>query len=595
MSNQIYMFKRWISQVKNAERMKYLKLYRYLLPLWKKELLVLILSGITMLLGLVNPFLAKLIIDKAYRNRDLKLFIILIAIGATIFILNGIIDAVTNYLNRYIRFRVSFDLNRKVFKRLQRFPYSFFQDSSTGEHLYKISYDIEMLTQLITNILPQVVTQLPKSLFILGIVFYLNWKVGLFTLALAPFLSLPAYYFIKRRKQGLTKWVEASQGIFKGLQEVLSHTQLVKAFGRETHEIRHYIHTLIERIRVSLKYARLEISALFATSLVNRVIVGLITFYGGYQLIKGEMTLGTLSAITVYLTQLSGLQQVFISLFREISLGLVSYERLETILNAQVPVIIEDKNAKEILFSEGRIEFRDLTFSYKQEKIVLQNLSFCIKGASCIALVGPSGCGKSTIINLILRLYNLTSGAVLIDGRDVRSVKSKSLYAQIGVALQEPYLWNDTIENNIRYGNFGVTAAEIAKVAEVTCIDELINSLKEGYRAVIGENACKISEGQKQRIAIARAVIKKPKILILDEALSSVDMNTEAKIINNVKDFLKETTLVIVSHRISAIKKMDLVYFLAGPGEMLIGSHAELMRNVIYQRYLASLPGEGTA
>jgi ABC-type multidrug transport system fused ATPase/permease subunit len=182
-----------------------------------------------------------------------------------------------------------------------------------------------------------------------------------------------------------------------------------------------------------------------------------------------------------------------------------------------------------------------------------------------------------------------------MDGYDVRNVKSKSLYAQIGVALQEPYLWNDTIENNIRYGNFGVTSAEIAKVAEVTCIDELINSLKEGYRAVIGENACKISEGQKQRIAIARAVIKMPKILILDEALSSVDMNTEAKIINNVKDFLKETTLVIVSHRISAIKKMDLVYFLAGPGEMLIGSHAELMRNVIYQGYLASLPGEGTA
>lgn len=572
--------------------MKYLKFYRYLLPFWKKEVLLLLLSGTTMLLGLANPYIAKLIIDKAYKDRDLKFFVILIAIGAAIFLLNGIIEGLVNYLNRYMRHRLNFDLNYKVFKKLQRLPYGFFQDSSTGEHLYKINYDIETVTQLILNTLPLVLTQLPRALFILGIVFSLNRKMGLFALALTPFLCLPAYYFIKRRKQGVKEWVEASQGIFKQLQEVFSHIHLVKAFGREGYEIKHYIRTLTERIRISLKYARLEIVALFVNGLINRVILGLITFYGGYQLIKGEITLGTLSAITVYLSQLSGLQGVFTDFFRNMSLGLVSYERLETILSVQSPIPMEDSNAREVVFPKGKIEFNDVIFGYKQGKMVLDKLSFRIEGGSCIALVGPSGCGKTTIINLILRLYNLTEGMILTDGHDIRNVKSKSLYAQIGVALQEPYLWNDTIENNLRYGNSGVSVEEIAKVTQLACIDELISSLRDGYRTVIGENACRISEGQKQRIAIARAVIKKPKILILDEALSSVDMNTEAKIINNLKDFLKETTLIIVSHRVSAIEKMDLVYFLAGPGEMLIAPHTQLMGNVVYQEYLASLPQE---
>jgi ATP-binding cassette subfamily B protein len=580
---------------KSVERMRDIKFNRYLRPLWKKELLALLSGGAMMLLGLVNPFIAKLVIDKAYRNRDLKLFIILIAMGAAIFILNGLLGAVSDYLNRYIRMRLNFDLNRRVFKRMQRLPYSSFQDTSTGEHLYKISYDIEMVTQLITNTLPQAVTQLPRSLLILGIVFYLNWKMGLFALALAPFLFLPAYYLIKRRRQGLKKWVEASQDIFKQLQEVFSHIQLVKAFGREGHEIKQYIRTLTGRIRVRLRYARLEIAGLFANSLVNRVILGLITFYGGYQLIKGELTLGSLSAVTVYLTQLSGLQSVFVNFFREMSVGLVSYGRLETILSAAPAKARQDRAAREIIFPNGNIEFRDVTFGYKQGRMVLENMSFCIEGGSSIALAGPSGCGKSTIINLILRLYELAGGAILIDGHDVGRVKPRSLYAQIGVALQEPYLWNDTIENNIRYGDFGVAFDEIARVAEVACIDEVISNLKDGFRTVIGENACKISEGQKQRIAIARAVIKKPKILMLDEALSSVDVQTEEKIIANIKDFLRETTLIVVSHRISAIKKMDLAYFLAAPQEMLIGTHAELLGRVIYQNYLVSLPQETAA
>ncbi len=566
--------------------MKYLKLYRYLLPLWKKEILVLLLSSITVILSLVNPYLTKLIIDRAYGNRELKLFIILMVIGGTIFVLTGIINGVTSYLNDYIRLRVNFNLNRKLFRKLQYLPCRFFQDNSTGENLYKISYDIEQVSYFITDTLPQAISLLPRILFVFVIVLYLNWRIALFALALTPFLYLVPCYLTQRMKKMLRIWIELSQGIFKELQEVLTHTQLIKAFGKENYEIRHYIKGLIEKIRFGLKNTRLEITGSFANSLANRIILGLITFYGGYQLIKGQMTLGSLSAITIYLSQLAGLQNSFANFFQQISLSFFSCERLDFILESQ-PELIEDKSAKEVIFFKGKIEFRNVTFGYGQDKMVLQNLSFGIEGGSCVALVGPSGCGKTTVINLILRLYNLFNGQILIDGHDTRQVKSKSLYAQIGVVLQEPYLWNDTIENNIRYGKEKADFKEVREAAGIACIDDFIDSLAQGYNTVIGENACKISEGQKQRIAIARAVIKRPKILILDEALSSVDAQIEARIIDNMMASLRDVTIIIVSHRFSAIKRTDLVFFLTSPDKIDVGTHEELLRNNIqYQNYL---------
>jgi len=548
----------------------------------------LILSGITVLLGLVNPYLAKLIIDKAYGNRDLKLFIILVAIGGTIFVFNGIINGATNYLKNYIRLRININLHLKIFKKLQKLPYGFFQDGSTGENLYKLTYDIEQVTQFITDTLPQAVSLLPKALFILAIVLYLNWRMALFALALTPFLYLVPYYFTQRLRKALMVWIEVSEGIFKQLHEVLTHIQLIKAFGKENYELRHYIKSLIEKIRFALGKTKLEISDSIANSLANRIILGLITFYGGYQLIKGQMTLGTLSAITIYLSQLSGLQGSFAQFFQQISLGLVSCGRLEAIWDVQHHAVIEDKNAREIIFSKGSIEFRNVTFGYRQDRGVLENLSFFIEGGSCIALVGPSGCGKTTLINLILRLYNLDAGQILIDGYDTRHIKSKSLYAQIGVVLQEPYLWNDTIQNNIKYGKEDANFKEVREAAEIACIDDFINTLPQGYNAVIGERASKISEGQKQRIAIARAVIKRPKILILDEALSSVDAHIEARIIDNIRASLKTTTIIIVSHRFSAIKRTDLIFFLNSPDKIDKGIHEELLKdNPKYQNYLS--------
>lgn len=566
---------------------KFKRFSRLLLPFWGIEVLILLLSAATVGLGLINPYLTKLIIDRAYANKDLKLFITLIAIGGLVFILTGAVSGLSSYLNRYIRLKVGFNLNRRIFKKLQELPYGFFQNSSTGQHLYKISYDVDQVTFFIADSLPQSISLIPKSILIFIVVSSINWKMALFAAAFAPVLYLIPYYFTLRLKKMFRGWVENSQKIFSRLSESLTHMQLIKAFGKEKEETRSYIKSLIKNIRFNINNTRLEVVSSFANNMGNRFILGLIIFYGGYQVIKHEMTLGSLSAITIYLSQLSGLQGSLANFFQRISLGLVSCDRLEKILDADAEPL-ENKDSSEAIFSDGRVDFKNVTFGYGNGRIITDNLSFYIKPSSCIGLVGPSGCGKTTIVNLILRLYRPLSGEILVAGNDITKIKSAYLYSQIGVVLQEPYLWNDTVENNIRYGKKEASLQEIKESAGIARVDEFVEILPEGYATVIGENACRISEGQKQRIAIARALIKKPKILILDEALSSVDAQKEAEIIHNIREKTRGMTLIIISHRLSTISEMDSVYFIENPGHIDIDTHEGLLnRNAGYKKYLA--------
>ena len=347
--------------------MKYIRFSRYLVQFWKIEALALILSGLSMALGLVSPYLTKLIIDNAYPNKDLRLFIILAGSIAIVFIVGSLFKGLSSYFARYVRLRVSLGINKNVFKKIQNMGYGFFQNSSTGENLYKINYDIEQVTQLIADVLPQIVILIPKSIFILAIIFYVNPKMFVFALALTPFLYITPWYFTKKMRKSWKVVVENSQAIFKKLQESLSHMHLVKAYGKERQESSSYIKAIISNIRCRLKNTRLEVTASFLNSAIQKAILGLIIFYGGYQVIKGRMTLGSLGAISIYLSQLSGVQASFANFIQQISSGLVSCERLDKVLEPEAGSI-EDSNAKEIEFNSGRLEFKNLTFGYGKDK-----------------------------------------------------------------------------------------------------------------------------------------------------------------------------------------------------------------------------------
>jgi ATP-binding cassette subfamily B protein len=551
-----------------------LKFLKYLLPYRKRQIAILILSILSVFLGLVNPYLSKLIVDKAIINKELRAFVVLGLLGTGVFILNGLLTAMEDFLKKGLRLKVNFDLNKKVFRHLQGFSLGLFRDKSTGEHIFKMHYDIERAVDFIVSVLEECIHIFPRLFFILAIIFFLDWQMALFAMLLAPVLYLPVYYFTRRMRKIFEELITNSQDIFKRLEEVFSHIYLVKAFAKEKAETRAYLRALIRKTRVSLKNIRLEIMGSFAMVSFERVIIGLIALFGGYRIIKGRISPGTLAAIMIYLSQLINLQSRFAFFLQRVSLGLVSCRRLDKILEEK-PALREIPGAKKIALRGLGIQFRKVSFGYRPEEYILKALDFNIE-KGFIALVGPSGCGKTTILNLVLRLEQPWQGGIFIDGYDTGELDPSFLRDQIGIAPQNPFLWNDTVENNIKYARAGASREEIAEAARVTAVDDFVKDLPAGYKTIIGENACKLSEGQKQRIALARALIKKPKVLLLDEAMSSLDSVSEERIIRGLKQ-LPLNIVIAVSHRLSTVMACDLVYFLKSPQRVIVNKPKALL------------------
>ncbi|MGB2705441.1 MAG: ABC transporter ATP-binding protein [Candidatus Omnitrophota bacterium] len=555
---------------------------KYLYKYWKLQAAVILISLVTVPFGLLNPYLTKLVIDKAYGQRDLRLFFILALIGGSVFLLNGLVSSFNGYLSNRINRRVNFDMTKDLFRHLQKLPLSFFDNRSTGEHIYRINADVRSVSSFVCNTIPQMVTLLPRLLFILVIVFYLNWRLALLAALLVPVTYIHPYIFGRWLKEITRKTILKSQDIFKELQEVFSHIHLIKALGRERHEIEKFEENLAKRIDLELKNAKVSNIGSFSNSMINKAISGVIALYGGYQVIKGTMTLGSLTAIMIYLMQLTGLLKSIGSLYQTVIVNSITRQRLAEILDIKTP-IFDGRDVTSYNIKEGSIEFRGVYFGYKKKRPVLENISFLIEPSSKVALVGPSGCGKTTILSLIMRLYAELEGSIFVDGMNVKKIKLDSLKSRIGVALQEPFLWNDTIANNILYGAEDGTKEDAVRAAKLSLAHNFIMDFPDRYDSVIGEMACKISEGQKQRIALARALIRNPKILILDEAMSSLDSETEDAVMDNIKREFGNSTVIAVSHRLSTVKKMDLVYFLENGSKVTSGTHGELLEK--YPRY----------
>lgn len=552
----------------------FLQFFRFLFAYRRRITWLVIASNAIMLLSLVNPFITKLVIDKAFFKKDLSLFIVLTAIGAGVFVVNGILNGLVGYSRSYLNFKLAFDLRRRITKHLNKLSLGYFKDQPVGQHLYRINYDVDFVTGFLSGMLPEVIEVFLRMLFTVIIIFYLNKELALLSILLSPFLYLPSFYFNRRLRDIFKELNKKREIIFGKLFEVFSNIQLVKAFGKESQELRRYLRRVIASMRIEITSTKLGIASDFFGSAVNRLIVGLIAFYGGFLIIKGRMTLGSLSAIMIYLNQLISLQGSIVEFFRRINFGMVSCQRLNDILETKT--VKEPIGARAVVFTEGGIQFKDCTFGYAEDILVLDRMNFTIEGGKAIALVGPSGCGKTTIVNLILRLYEPQSGNIFIDGNNIEGLEPHSFYEQIGVVLQEPFLWNDTIENNVKYGLPEASPAEFIKAAEITGVDILAQSQSQGYQAMVGEDAGKLSQGQKQRIAISRAIIKQPKILILDEAMSSLDIESEKKILQRLLKERKGLTTIIITHRPSAIELAEEVYFLEGKDRITSGTFQQL-------------------
>jgi subfamily B ATP-binding cassette protein MsbA len=425
----------------------------------------------------------------------------------------------------------------------------------------------------------------------IGLIFLIHWKLALYTLIIAPFAIFFTLSLGRRIRKLSRRLQETLGGMTSILQEVITGIKIVKAFAMEQAEIKKFNRENKKFFQLFVKADKLFVLSSPLIELLGALGVSFICWYGGCEVIKGNLSLEMLLVFMVYLGIVSRPIRSVSVFYQQIQHVITCGERIFRILDTP-PLIIDKKGARDFKISAGGVEFEKVYFRYQEEKGVLYDINLKVTPGETVAIVGPSGSGKTTLVDLIPRFYEITSGQIKIDGVDIREMKINSLRNQISIVPQEVILFDGTVEENIRYGFRDASFEEIVKASQIANAHSFITKLKDGYRTRIGERGVKLSGGEKQRIAIARAIIKKPAILILDEATSNLDSESEKLIQAALLEILKNQTTFIIAHRISTVINADKIIVLHHGRMVEEGTHQELMKNSRLYKKLYSLQFE---
>lgn len=537
------------------------KVLRYILPFWRGLAAIITFTIFQSLISSFIPYLSKPLIDSGYANKDVKTVIGLAIIGGAMFIATTLLNFVQRYHAENAKKVLLLKLGEDYSRSLYSLSLDGFRVKGAGERAYLLNVDLDSIANFLVSRLPQIFGILFKAVLYLGITFGLNKGFSLTLFLLTPPLVLMSRFFGRINRDNYIELMRLSQKMSQRIYESFSKIYLVKAFGAEEYEKKRYMESLKERLAISLRSLRFNFLGSFAGSIFNKSAIGMVSVFGIFLVIKKSMTLGDLSAFLVYYGLFLGMINQISDFFTNLPIDTVHLKNFFDLIESKRK--IEDSpGAIYMPHLKGSIVFRDASFGYAKDRKVLNGFNLHVEPGVWTAIIGPSGCGKTTVLNLIMRLYDVDKGEVLIDGMNLKGLKIRSLRKNITMASQDVLFFTDTVKNNVLYG---IEAAErdeadLAKMLEVACINDFIAELPLKYDTVLGDNAFNISQGQKQRLAVARALARRPNILILDEALSSVSVEVEAKIYGDIKNFRKNLTTIIVSHRPSTIGQADLIY-----------------------------------
>lgn len=549
--------------------------FRKFILFYKKQILVLfLLSLFSSCLVLATPYLSKLFIDQAFIDKNFAKFLNLSILGAAIFIFSMLVKATGDIVKNRIAIKLKLNLAGRFIRKFYGLDLGFFQSKSVGENVYRLS-DIENIANFILEQCPNFLTDIFKLPVILGISFWINARLTVVLVILSPLFILHSVYLQKKLKSIYEEIWKYNALFSKKIYEAFSRILIIKAFGLEAYHRHSYLRYLIKNIRWRIKSFRWTIISSLSTSFLSKAIYGAITLYGGWLIIKGKITLGSYTAVMLYLSQLGGLLGSLSNNFAYFAQEMVSLNKFFEIMEVQ-PKIKSPIKAKALEDIKGEIRFDNVRFGYNG-KAVINGLNFIIPAHFWVGIAGPSGCGKTTLINLILRLYDPEAGRIFLDGLDLKEIKLSSLRQGIAIATQQPLLFDISLKENIAYGLKNIREDRIIEAAKISCAHDFISQLPKGYDTFIGEDACFLSQGLKQRIAIARAILRNSPLLILDEATSSVDSLTEEKIFNNLKLKRPGLSTIIISHRLFSIQDAGRIYFLREDGKLEEGSHSYLL------------------
>ena len=564
---------------------------RLLIKYWDKELVLLVCAGLSSLFGLIGPLIPMAMINYAYNRHDLFVFNMLILAGFVVFVFNGITGAIRGYTATYIRNMLDFDLRTHYYKHLFSLSQRFFQKRTTGEQMFRLGPDISGTVSFVVDTIPGAITQITTAIGVFVVTFWLDWKLCVLAIVAVPPFYIHSCLFGKKQQQITRALREKEQEIHSAMAEAFSHAKVIKAFSREQSAVKRYLSSWISNIRLRLVSYKIGLISGSSLSVMDTVITTGLTYYAGYRVIEGRMSLGAMVAIMLYVFKLMGVLKSFGDLYRDVLVKQVSMDRVLETLEAK-PDVADRPDAVKVDRIEGDLELREVSFGYEVGQDVLREVSFSVGAGKTLGIVGQSGAGKSTIVGLILRLFDPESGAVKIDGRDIRELKRASYVDKVGVVLQEPWLFNTTVRENIAFGRPDASEDEVIEAAELADARDFIDELPNGLDTQIAEHGARLSEGQKQRIAIARALIRRPSILILDEATSNLNVSLQRRILANIRGWDQKPTLVVVSHRVTAVQDADEIIVLKEGRVVERGSHEELMKRGGHYQALFSCAGE---
>lgn len=587
----------------------------YAQPYTKKIILMLFTILVTTGLGLLTPLIFRDLIDNTLPNHDVQRLNLLAVALVAIPLTSGAIRVVQRQLNSSVGEGVIYDLRVALYDHMQKMSLRFFTNTKTGELMSRLNNDVVDAQRAISNTIVEIVTNIITVVATLAVLLTLEWR-----LTILGVMVLPAFIFFARRigstlRELAREQMQLNAQMNAMMNETLniSGTLLVKLFGRRSMEVQRFRDRASGVRDAGVKRAVIGAQFFVIISLVSAMGTALVYWLGGHLVLNGTFTIGTIVAFGSYLTQLYGPLQALTNAPVDFATSVVSFERVFEVID--LPLDIEEKpGAARLENVRGDVTFDDVTFNYTVDQayllseverydedsiagalsgaaahkssngtatqardLALQNVSFTIKPGQLVALVGPSGAGKTTMTYLIPRLYDPTKGRVLIDRHDLRDVTLESLAQQIGMVTQETYLFHDTIRTNLLYARLDATQADIEAACIAANIHDFIMGLPEGYDTIVGERGYRLSGGEKQRLALARVILKDPRILVLDEATSSLDSQSEALIQEALKRVMAGRTSIVIAHRLSTILAADMILVM-NRGEIVErGTHDELL------------------
>jgi ABC-type multidrug transport system fused ATPase/permease subunit len=557
-------------------------IYPYLKKHWRKGIIGFLIIIFAALLAFPPPLITRYLIDEIILNRQIDLLLGALGMLLAVLVAEKLLRVLESFYFAQLEQRITLEIHQDLISRVLRLPKAFFDDHQTGYLMSRLSEDVEGLRLLFSSSVVYILSNILRFIGGIGFLVYLEWRLALIVLMLLPGLAFIIRYFSGKIHALSHNKMEQKGKTLGRFQESLSEATLIKSFASEDRAQKRLMNALKHTFQISLEQTSVNaLAGVVINSMpgISRLIVFAI---GAFWVVNGQWTLGSLLAYLAYIAYVFGPARFLASANLQLQEAWAALQRVNDLFN-----LVPEENpeaGKGVDRLSGEIEFRNVSFAYNGSPPVLKDLSLRIRSGERIAIVGPSGVGKTTLLSLIMRFYRPTKGEIFFDGLPASDYNLRSLRRRIGYVSQRPQLFAGSILENLRYGNPDADREKVKQIAKISGIHDFINSLSDGYNTQIGENGLKLSEGQKQRMSVARALIKDPDILILDEPTAALDNKTEKSFLDALPAALNGKTLFIATHRPAIIKNADRVFVLNENRLVDVDTHQSFRETNTYYR-----------